>query len=374
MEVNMKNIEYAYKILAINPISIERNIEGRKRSEEEKLLFLKERKEHRIQVIKNKMQLPNVSEESVQKYTQEIELIQKAYMKLVNNIKTNALGTSNNKYSKFETIYNKINGIPENAYSIFGTSREICEIRESEETFVELDEAIKKRMEGLLKLAENSKSLDFRSKQKNELRKKQIKEAYELIKDSEARKEYNKILDIQQQEREENLLRNRYQIKTYKKFNGKIEYKECHDATKHIYYNQQNEPVILTNTGVIAYKDFQETSKIDEYEIEKTINDETYRAKIYINLSIFDLSTDKETEQPIVNRAYYDYVINNLLSVENISIAEKYNNGYMGKIIKNKKGNYEIVLDTKEATIIKEHSKAKNSKKEVEENLEKGDR
>lgn len=370
----MKNIEYAYKILAINPISIERNIEGRKRSEEEKLLFLKERKEHRIQVIKNKMQLPNVSEESVQKYTQEIELIQKAYMKLVNNIKTNALGTSNNKYSKFETIYNKINGIPENAYSIFGTSREICEIRESEETFVELDEAIKKRMEGLLKLAENSKSLDFRSKQKNELRKKQIKEAYELIKDSEARKEYNKILDIQQQEREENLLRNRYQIKTYKKFNGKIEYKECHDATKHIYYNQQNEPVILTNTGVIAYKDFQETSKIDEYEIEKTINDETYRDKIYINLSIFDLSTDKETEQPIVNRAYYDYVINNLLSVENISIAEKYNNGYMGKIIKNKKGNYEIVLDTKEATIIKEHSKAKNSKKEVEENLEKGDR
>ena len=40
----MKNIEFAYEILGINPMSIERNLEGKRRNEEEQLLFLKKRK------------------------------------------------------------------------------------------------------------------------------------------------------------------------------------------------------------------------------------------------------------------------------------------------------------------------------------------
>lgn len=370
----MKNIEFAYEILGINPMSIERNLEGKRRNEEEQLLFLKERKEHRIQVLKNKMQLPDISEEVINKYIHEIELVEKAYKELVNNIQTNTLGITDKKYTKFETIYNKINGIPENAYSIFGTSRDICETRELEGTAIELDEAIKKRMEGLLKLADNSKLLNFKEKQKNELRKKQIRDAYQLIKDSKARKEYNKTLDIQQQEREENLLRNKYQIKTFEKFNGQIEYKENKYANKHIYYNQQNESMILTNTGVIAYKDFQGVGKIDEYEIERIINGEKCNHKIYINLSIFDLSTDKETMKPIVNSKYYDYVINELLSEGNILISEKYNHGYIGKIIKDKDGKYRTIVDKKEATVVKENTKAKDNNAKIEEKTEKGDR
>lgn len=370
----MRNIEYAYEILGINPMSIERNADGKKRSEEEKLLFLKERKNHRIHVLKNKIQLSEISDELIQKYIQEIELVRNAYKELVNNLQINTISESKTKYDKFESIYNKINGIPENAYSILGIARDICEKRESELTSIELDEAIKKRMEGLLKLADNKELLDFKEKQKNELRKKQIRDAYQLIKNSSKRKEYNKELDLQKQKRENNLLRNKYQARRYEKFNGQIRYKKCENIQRHRYYNQNNEPIILTQTGVIACKDFQGINQLDEYEFERIINGEQCKDKIYINLSIFDLSIDKNTKEPIVNSEYYNYVINELLSEENVIISEKYNYGYMGKIIMNQNGKYQAILDAKEATIVKEQSKRKNNTEKMEENIEKGDR
>lgn len=366
----MRDLEYAYKILGINSIAIERNLNGKRRSEEEKLLFLKERKEHKIHILKNKIQLIGISEETIKKCMKEINLVENAYNELVNSIQTNELGLSTKEENKFENLYNEINGIAEDAYSIFGTAREICERREFEGSSVKLDEAIKKRMEGLLKLADNKNIVDFREKQKNELRKNKIREAYELIKDSSARREYNKVLDMQQQERQEKLLRNMYQIKTNEKFNGQFEYRRYENKDKHMYYNQDNEPIQLTHTGVIVYKDFQGTSKIDEYEIERIINEEKYKDKIYINLSIFDLSIDKVTRQPIVNSEYYNYVINGVLSEANLLISEKYNNGYMGKIIKEKNRKYQNILDTKEATIVKEYSKTKY----YNEKEEKGDR
>lgn len=371
---NMKNMEYACRILEINSIAIERDLNGKKRNEEEKLSFIKERKDHKIQVLKNKIKLVGISDENVKKYIKEIDLIENAYTELVNIIQTNELGQTAKEYDKFEIMYNIINGIEEDAYSIFGTAREICEKRELEGSSLKLDEAIKKRMEGLLKLADSKRGESFGEKQKNELRKKQIINAYALIKDSEARKEYNKVLDKRQEAREENLLRNMYQIKTPEKFNGQIEYKKYENKASHIYYNQNNEPIQLTHTGIIVYKDFQETSKIDEYEIERFIDDEKYKNKIYINLSIFDLSTDKKTGQPTVNAEYYNYVVNEILSEINLLISRKYNNGYMGKIIKDKEGKYQDILDTKEATIVKEYSKTKKDNKKIEENIEKGDR
>ena len=82
------------------------------------------------------------------------------------------------------------------------------------------------------------------------------------------------------------------------------------------------------------------------------------------------MSIDKVTRQPIVNSEYYNYVINGVLSEANLLISEKYNNGYMGKIIKEKNRKYQNILDTKEATIVKEYSKTKY----YNEKEEKGDR
>ena len=199
----MRNIEYAYKILGINPMSIERNADGKRRTEEEKLIFLRGRKEHRIHVLENKMQLSGISDEVIQKYNEEIVKIEKAYNELINDIQIGTIGYSNEKHDRFEAIYNKINGIPEDAYSVFGIARDICEKRDCEGNCIELDEAIKKRLEGLMELADKTKTLDFREKQKNQLRKKQIRDAYELIKNSSKRKEYNKSLDVQKEKRKE---------------------------------------------------------------------------------------------------------------------------------------------------------------------------
>ena len=46
----------------------------------------------------------------------------------------------------------------------------------------------------------------------------------------------------------------------------------------------------------------------------------------------------------------------------------------MGKVIKDKDGNYQTVLDSKEATITKGHCKEKNKHENVEEIEGKGDR
>lgn len=366
----MENIEYACKILGINPRAIERDADGKKRNEEEIITFLKERKNHRIHVLENKMQLSSISDE----LNEEIKQIKSAYNELINNLQVDTISELTTKCDKFEILYNKINGIPENAYSILGIARDICEERENEGTAIELDEAIKKRMEGLLKLADNTEMMNFKEKQKNELRKKQIQDAYESIKNSEKRKEYNKKLDVQKKKREESFLRNKYQAKTYERFNGQIGYKECENISEHKYYNQNDEQIKLTQTAIIAYKDFQVVNKLDEYEFARAINGKECKDKIYINLSIFDLSLDKNSKKPAVNPEYYNYVINELLSEENIEIAEKYNYGYMGKIIQNSEGKYQRVLDVREATIIKELSKRRNKNKDIEQNVEKGDR
>ena len=80
----MRDLEYAYKILGINSIAIERNLNGKRRSEEEKLLFLKERKEHKIHILKNKIQLIGISEETIKKCMKEINLVENAYNELFN--------------------------------------------------------------------------------------------------------------------------------------------------------------------------------------------------------------------------------------------------------------------------------------------------
>lgn len=178
----MENIEYACKILGINPRAIERDADGKKRNEEEIITFLKERKNHRIHVLENKMQLSSISDKLNEQYTKEIKQIKSAYNELINNLQVDTISELTTKCDKFEILYNKINGIPENAYSILGIARDICEERENEGTAIELDEAIKKRMEGLLKLADNTEMMNFKEKQKNELRKKQIQDAYESIK------------------------------------------------------------------------------------------------------------------------------------------------------------------------------------------------
>ena len=371
---NMRNMEYAYEILGINPMSIERNADGKRRTEEEKLIFLRERKEHRIHVLKNKMELSGLSDEAIQKYNEEILKIENIYNELINNMQITTIYQSNEKYDRFEAIYNKINGIPEDAYSVFGIARDICEKRDCEGNCIELDEAIKKRLEGLMELANKTKTLDFKEKQKNELRKKQIRDAYELIKNSSKRREYNKKLDMQKEKRKENLLRSKYQAKTYEKFRGQIRYKKCENMIRHKYYKQDNSSILLTQTGVIAYRDLQGINKLDEYEFERIIDGEKCIDKIYINLSIFDLSIDKNVRRPIVNPEYYNYIVNELLSEENILKAKKYNYNYMGKVIKDKDGNYQTVLDSKEATITKEHCKEKNKHENVEEIEGKGDR
>lgn len=143
---------------------------------------------------------------------------------------------------------------------------------------------------------------------------------------------------------------------------------------RHKYYKQDNSSILLTQTGVIAYRDLQGINKLDEYEFERIIDGEKCIDKIYINLSIFDLSIDKNVRRPIVNPEYYNYIVNELLSEENILKAKKYNYNYMGKVIKDKDGNYQIVLDSKEATITKEHCKEKNKHENVEEIEGKGDR
>lgn len=370
----MRNIEYAYKILGINPMSIERNADGKRRTEEEKLIFLRERKEHRIHVLENKMQLSGISDEVIQKYNEEIVKIEKAYNELINDIQIGTIGYSNEKHDRFEAIYNKINGIPEDAYSVFGIARDICEKRDCEGNCIELDEAIKKRLEGLMELADKTKTLDFREKQKNQLRKKQIRDAYELIKNSSKRKEYNKSLDVQKEKRKENLLRSKYQAKTYEKFSGQIKHKKCENKIRHKYYKQDYSSIVLTQTGLIAYKDLQGINKLDEYEIERVIDGEKYIDKIYINLSIFDLSIDKNTRRPIVNPEYYNYIVNELLSEENILKAKKYNYDYIGKVIKDRDGKYQTVLDREEATIAKEFCKEKNNHENAEEIEGIGDR
>lgn len=235
------------------------------------------------------------------------------------------------------------------AYIIIGMSRERCAKIENKE---QLDEILKKKFEEKIKVLDeylNKKDCDYKTKIARETDKEKIFASYDRIKDESCRINYNKELDLDKkrriEERNNKYLKNRFDHSS--KYNSKIildapnGFKRKNiNGLNNIVYDDNNNQIIIKKTGEILYVTcLGVLSDIGEYEVTKNINGNDRNFKVYSNIIMYDMSLDKD-RNPIVDKEYYSCVISRLLSDEALIGNCKYNQGYLGQIIKDNQGNY----------------------------------
>ena len=97
--------------------------------------------------------------------------------------------------------------------------------------------------------------------------------------------------------------------------------------------------ISLERIGFLAYRmKHGITGKIEQYRIMRTILGQQKCDERYVNINRAALSINPTTGE-IKNKKYYEFVANELLSEDSIEGA-KYNQGYLGEVLKEKNDNY----------------------------------
>lgn len=272
----------------------------------------------------------------------------------------------NRKIINFEKFCNRKNTITATAYSILHISER--ELRTGNEE--EIDQKIEMKKEELINMwteriekAKGDKSKNFfKTKIRIESIIQEIQNAYELINTAAKREQYLTKLEEQkremEEERRERKIENKYShaeeynpglIASSKKSEQQILWNKMvrrldKNGNEYIYEDEEGREIRIKKTGEVIYVNGGGGKiSVDEYEITRIIDGEEIKDIIYTDtIKHILLSRDKETGMPI-DPKYYNCVVNELLSEEAIE-GSKYNGGYIGKICKDKEGNYQITL------------------------------
>lgn len=333
-------------------LGISRGAVDLRKTNKEKDSFIQERYEHLIQKLYGKLQLKKGQEE-IRQIENEISECEKAYKKVASPILREEYDT--NRYDNSNTkIYN-----PKTAYDYLNISRKKLETLSIEE----IDEEIKKRWMDLIEHYNQMKkdTINANDIRKIEKQKGIIEEAYNLIKSSAKRKQYEEVLQKRQQKHDKQVR----SLNIRKKYNHIEEYdpslidnkrtakaitledkavirKEEPD-TEEFYLFGEKTDLKIRKTGKVMYRSYSTgINSIDEYEITRMVNGEIRRDIVYTNLEKIKLSINTRTGE-IEDPYYYDCVVNELFSEESIEGA-KCNAGYIGQVLRDKQGNYYTTL------------------------------
>lgn len=355
-----------YEIIGTTRDAIEWDILHKKsRTIEEQDKFVKEKYEHAIKLLKIRKQM-NTSPERLQELNEQEKEIIFAYNQVKSPILRDLYNRKLDEIEKKKEEKQTNIGVPRkrSAYDILNTTRRALELR----TDGQNDLLLEQKRNQLLDRYSNMLIPDtsFSDKKKIELAIAEIKENYELIKTPEKRKKYNEQLDKEEQEEirkiKEQEIKNKYShaseydsnlIDTEKDKKGKslrrkmVAKRDIQSSETFSFQDKTNRGLKIRKTAEIIFRNCTGTynSYINEYEIIRLLNGEEKKDIVYTNLSIIDLSIDKETGKPL-NPDYYDCVVNRLLS-EDVIAGSKYNDGYIGMVEKNKKDKYNITLEEK---------------------------
>lgn len=356
-------------------------LDGKKHTEDEIDIFIKEKYEDKIKSLERKMSLAT-SQERREKLKEELKKTAEAYKKINSSILRhihnreleeqeeqrnsifNFQESSQNCNKKIEDNENKIiaNLIirKKTAYDILNTTKETMQLRNDGQNDIVLRQKKNLLTDRYLKMLTNCKK--FSDKEKIELEIQKINEAYELIKNSQKREKYNEQLNKEYEERKETIRK----LKIEKQYSHKAEYnpgliyskKESGDkslenkmvirkdieAKEHFYMDELNRKLRVKQTGKIILKNWQGCiSSVNEYQVIRKIDGQEKLDTIYTNLNIANLSFDKNANK-IYNPDYYNCVVNKLLS-EDVIDGSKYNYGYIGEVEMDTDGNYYITLE-----------------------------
>ncbi len=190
----------------------------------------------------------------------------------------------------------------------------------------------------------------------------EIKRNYELIKDAKGRREYDEYLRREQKEKNHakkmKEIESKYShiaecnpdmIKTRKNSQGKeskLVIRKAEEDTKEQFFpDSENRNLRIKKTAMIGFQSSMGIKKyMYEYVVKRTINGEDLSDIIYTPISIHQLTLNRMRIPKEFDRIFFDCVINELFSEETI-LGARYNEGYIGDIIKNTMGKYEITLN-----------------------------
>ena len=344
-------IKNPYELIGTNRDAIERDLQGNSRTEQEKDQFILEKYEHTIRMLDIKLGIPNLTDAA----RKVIEMQKQEVTKSFDLIK-NTVGREMFDKNLSERMLNKEqNGkVPFrkelNAYELLGTNRLACEVYRTPQEVDRYLEYWYQRMITKIEESLQSPNANFKTKQRDELYKKRLEEAYEKIRTEERRKKYNAELDELKAKRLEEKRQARlkvlydYSDEYSRESILKIGRKDI-DGNEWILQRRNGEKIKIQQTGRIGfvYEIPVFSDYVEEYQVTRYVNGKEQTDTIYGDITLIELSVNSETRK-LYNPNYYQCVVNNLLSDDSIDMALKFNKGYIGSVIQNKDGSYQTTF------------------------------
>lgn len=357
-------MEDYYKIIGTNKHAVDYDINGKKRTVEEKLEFIKEKYEYQIRIMENRKTIARNqnNQEKLEELNAQMEAISYGYQQIKSSILEQEYEQKSDKTQKQDSmtrIFKK-----KTPYELLNLLEESMKCRTDEQNNKLIENRKQQLLSSYKKRGEASNN--FKEKLKLQTQMLEIENAYETIKTPDRRKEYAKQQE-EKDEEEQNAkkIEEKYshisECKAYlindgknvndKSLQNKIVEKQVKLSEQCLFMDKNNRQLRIRQTGRINFENWTTVNKlfINEYEVKREINGEEKIDIVYINLDFRDLKkslTVDEKTRTLINPDYYNCIANELLAEETIE-GSKYNGGYMGGIEKDKNGKYHITLANK---------------------------
>lgn len=418
----MKKQKNAYEIIGTSWDAIMK-IHGKDKKDE----FIRMKKNdtlktirNRISIVNEKLQVTNDPKEQLDLQKRLIELkedqeaIEKAYLDIASQESRESYDDKLDLNIKIGSAEHKFDrAITRDAYEILYLSRETCPdgigvSRSTDNKIFKRKNSLKREIEDEIKELEKQSLVLSRTRGADNYRKKtsidgqiallkkeleRIEEAYAKIATKEQRETYDvECKELKEKRKElirQSILRKKYKVSQYYDPDSiqQIGYKSLEiDSTKkraqekdktrklsQTLVRRDGSTVTIERIGILAYKNaFNLTGTLDGYRITRKVNGEKRTDVRYTNLNMIDLSRDPKTGE-LHDREYYNFVANVFLSEDSIE-GSKYNNGYIGEVVKDKEGNYIHDLSNRDelSAVMKLSEEKENSGKENNKKDKKG--
>lgn len=365
----------------------------RKRTNSEMQRFIKDKTQEKVNRLKARLKYYDLSDEEIKEIKSQItetifagkELLDIQVMDAYNTLLEDRTFNESDMMIDIEENDTETDLFDENekdAYKLFGLTKKYCMTRNANK----LDEMIKQRKEGYIKLAKNyikevPDSQRDRTKIKINKIIKGIEEAYSKIKDSKSRERYNRELEkIAHDKIMEDLLSDiakYYDARAF--YNKELISKKTPPICvpivneKMVFYRKDGQKINLIKTGRLLYCDNKEIAKmkLSRYKIKRNIDGKEIENTVYCDLENLETNIANEENFSEKDENYIDYVVNHLLSEESIIACDFFNHGYLGEVRKAQNGKYytsfENVDDLSAVFKLYENSKMLEKKYEEEE-------
>lgn len=350
-----------YKMIGTSEIAVDYDINRNKRTNKEKLEFIKEKYESQIRMIRNRKDIAryNNDQQKLEELNSQMEAISFAYEQLKASILEQEYGHKSDETKQQDNITRGF--MKKTPFEVLNLLEESIQFRTDDEN----DKIIKGRVEQLLIYYEQQleSSNDFKKKLKIRTKILEIENAYEMIKTSDRRKEYanQEKKDQEEKQKAKNIEEKYSHVSEYKadfvnnkenakdkSIKDKIIERQEKLSEECVFIDKDDRELRIRQTGRINFQNWTSVNNvfINEYEIKREINGEEKKDTVYINLDIQDFEMNLEINKKtgkLVDPDYYDCIANELLAEEAIE-GSKYNGGFLGGIRRDKNGQYHITL------------------------------